>query len=78
METETGPVSETFTRFFVYRTMDKVHKPNDYDSDLFAFVHHGCTSRGPGFDSQRCQIFRVAVGLERGPLRPCDDKWGEN
>jgi hypothetical protein len=24
--------------------------------------------RGPGFDSWRCQIFRVAVGLERGPL----------
>jgi hypothetical protein len=28
----------------------------------------GCRSRGPGFDSQRYQIFRVVVGLERGPL----------
>jgi hypothetical protein len=25
----------------------------------------GCRSRGPGFDSQRCHIFGVAVGLER-------------
>jgi hypothetical protein len=24
--------------------------------------------RGPGFDFQRHQIFRIAVGLERGPL----------
>jgi hypothetical protein len=24
--------------------------------------------RGPGFDSQRCQIFSVAVDLERGLL----------
>jgi hypothetical protein len=24
--------------------------------------------RGPGFDSRRYQISRVAVGLERGPL----------
>jgi hypothetical protein len=24
--------------------------------------------RGSGFDSQDCQIFSVAVGLERGPL----------
>jgi hypothetical protein len=30
----------------------------------------------PGFDSWRYQIFWVAVGLERGPLSPCDDKWG--
>jgi hypothetical protein len=28
----------------------------------------GCESRGPGFDSLRYQIFRVAAGLERGPL----------
>jgi hypothetical protein len=28
----------------------------------------GCTPRGPGFDSQRYQIFRIAVGLEQGPL----------
>jgi hypothetical protein len=33
-----------------------------------------CRSRGLGFDSQRCQIFLVAVGLERDPLSPCDDK----
>jgi hypothetical protein len=32
--------------------------------------------RGPGFDSRRYQIFRVAVGLERGPLSPCEDKLG--
>jgi hypothetical protein len=29
---------------------------------------HGYTSRGPGFGSQRYQIFREVVGLERGPL----------
>jgi hypothetical protein len=29
---------------------------------------------GPGFDSRRYQIFWVAVGLERGPLSPCEDK----
>jgi hypothetical protein len=28
----------------------------------------GYRSRGAGFDSQRCKIFYVAVGLERGPL----------
>jgi hypothetical protein len=28
----------------------------------------GYTSRGPGFDSRRYQIFSEAVGLERGPL----------
>jgi hypothetical protein len=27
-----------------------------------------CRHRGPGFDSQLYQIFRVVVGLERGPL----------
>jgi hypothetical protein len=34
----------------------------------------GCRDRGPGFDSRRYQIFLVAVGLERGPLSPCEDK----
>jgi hypothetical protein len=29
-----------------------------------------------GFDSRRYQIFWVAVGLERGPLSPCDSKCG--
>ena len=28
----------------------------------------GYRYRGPGFDSRRYQIFRVVVGLERGPL----------
>jgi hypothetical protein len=28
----------------------------------------GCRSRGPGFDSQSCQIFWEVVGLEWGPL----------
>jgi len=28
----------------------------------------GYTYRGPGFDPRRYQIFRVVVGLERGPL----------
>jgi hypothetical protein len=28
----------------------------------------GYRSRGPGFDSRRCQIFWEVVGLERGPL----------
>jgi hypothetical protein len=32
--------------------------------------------RGPGFDSRRYQIFWAALGLERGPLSPCEDKWG--
>jgi hypothetical protein len=36
----------------------------------------GCRPRGPGFDSRRSQIFRLAMGLERGPLSPCEDKWG--
>jgi hypothetical protein len=36
----------------------------------------GCYPRGPGFDSRRYQIFWVAVGLERGPLSPCESKWG--
>jgi hypothetical protein len=36
----------------------------------------GCRPRGPGFDSRRCQIIWVAVGLERRPLSPCEDKWG--
>jgi hypothetical protein len=28
----------------------------------------GCKPGGPGFDSWRYQIFRIAVGLQRGPL----------
>jgi hypothetical protein len=28
----------------------------------------------PGFYSRRYQIFSVAVGLESGPLNPCEDK----
>jgi hypothetical protein len=36
----------------------------------------GCRLRGPGFDSPRCQIFWVAVGLDRGTLSPCENKWG--
>jgi hypothetical protein len=35
----------------------------------------GYRHRGPGLDSRRCQIWE-AVGLERGPLGPCDDKGG--
>jgi hypothetical protein len=27
-----------------------------------------CRPRGTGFDSRRCQIFRVALSLERDPL----------
>jgi hypothetical protein len=34
----------------------------------------GCRPRGSGFDSRCCQIFGVAVGLERGPFSPCEDK----
>jgi hypothetical protein len=34
----------------------------------------GCRPRGLGFDSRYCQIFWVAVGLERGPLNSCEDK----
>jgi hypothetical protein len=37
----------------------------------------GWRPKGPGFDSRRCQIFWVAVGLKRGPLSPCEDKWGD-
>jgi hypothetical protein len=36
----------------------------------------GCTPRDPGFNSQCCQIFWVAMGLEQGPLSPCEGKWG--
>jgi hypothetical protein len=36
----------------------------------------GCRPRGSWFDYRRYQIFWVAVGLERGPLSPCEDKWG--
>jgi hypothetical protein len=35
-----------------------------------------CRPRGPGFGSRCYQIFWVAVGLEWGPLSPCEDKWG--
>jgi hypothetical protein len=35
-----------------------------------------CKHRGLGFDSRRYKIFLVVVGLERGPLSPCEDKWG--
>jgi hypothetical protein len=35
-----------------------------------------CRPRGLGFDSRRCQIFWIAVGLEQGPLSPCEDEWG--
>jgi hypothetical protein len=36
----------------------------------------GVVVRIPGFHSRRYQIFWVAVGLELGPLNPCEDKWG--
>jgi hypothetical protein len=36
----------------------------------------GCRLRGLGCDSRCCHIFWVAVGLERGPLSLCEDKWG--
>jgi hypothetical protein len=32
------------------------------------FTVLGCRPRGPEFDSRRYQIFRVAKGLEPGPL----------
>jgi hypothetical protein len=35
-----------------------------------------CQPTGPGFDSWHDQIFWVAVSLERGPLKPCEGKWG--
>jgi hypothetical protein len=34
----------------------------------------GCRPRGRGLDSRRYYIFWVAVGLERGPLSPCESK----
>jgi hypothetical protein len=37
----------------------------------------GCRPRGPGFYFRRCQIFWVAVDLERGPLSPCENTWGD-
>jgi hypothetical protein len=37
----------------------------------------GCRPRGSGFDSRRCQILWVALGLERDSLSPCEYKWGE-
>jgi hypothetical protein len=44
---------------------------------LFGLVARapGCEPRGPGLDSRRYQIFWVAVGLQQGPLSPCEDKW---
>jgi hypothetical protein len=36
----------------------------------------GCRLKGPGFDSRGYQIFWVAMGLERDPLSPYEDKWG--
>jgi hypothetical protein len=35
----------------------------------------GSQPRGLWFDSGRYLIFWVAVGLERGPPSPCEDKW---
>jgi hypothetical protein len=34
----------------------------------------GLVVRGPGFDSRCYQIFSLAVGLERDPLSPREDK----
>jgi hypothetical protein len=42
-------------------------------SDLVVTVP-GYKPRGLGFDSRRYQIFCVPMGLERGPLSPCEDK----
>jgi hypothetical protein len=36
----------------------------------------GCYPRGPAYDSRLYKIFWVAMGLERGPLSPCESKWG--
>jgi hypothetical protein len=33
----------------------------------------GCRTRGTGYDYRRYQISCVAVGLEWGPLSPCED-----
>jgi hypothetical protein len=45
-------------------------------SDNLAIRLPGCRTRGPGCDSRHCHVFWVAVGPERGPLSPCEDKWG--
>jgi hypothetical protein len=44
--------------------------------DRISWSISGCRPRGPGFDSRRCQIFWVALGLEQGPHSPCEEKWG--
>jgi hypothetical protein len=36
----------------------------------------GYRPRGLGFDSRRYQIFWEEVGLEQGPLKPCEYNWG--
>jgi hypothetical protein len=48
-----------------------INKSKFTDSDRFCGLVvrvSGYRSRGPGFDSQRYQIFLEVVGLERGPL----------
>jgi hypothetical protein len=56
---------------------------NTYDNVVFHIALCGPVLRvpggrfrGPGFDSRRSQMFCVAVGLEPGPLSPCEDKCG--
>jgi hypothetical protein len=49
--------------------------PTDLLCGLMVIIP-GCWSRGPEFDSRGDQILWVAMGLERGSLSPCEDKWG--
>jgi hypothetical protein len=58
--------------------MDDVQNCDSYIDRLYGLVGRvpGYKPRGPRFISRRYNIFRIAVGLERGPLSPCEDKWG--
>jgi hypothetical protein len=46
-----------------------------------SFTHNSCKKRDHQVDQDMVlpsgyHIFWVAVGLKRGPLSPCEDKWG--
>jgi hypothetical protein len=67
MRTETHPLSETLSFLVQKPNNSECYTPTDRLCGLVVTVP-GYTSRGPGFDSRRYQIFWEVVTLERGPL----------
>jgi hypothetical protein len=72
-------MSSTNDKPKIFISLKRANKSQNWNTDgLCGLVVRlpGWRPRGPGLDYRRYQIFWVAVGLEWGPLSPCEDKLG--